>query len=101
VILYAQCVSPGVLPPWRPSPQVDVVGEGVAHPLRSHTHYSDSDGPAGKLEVGLLRKVRAGGSHLVPVFRSRCLGAHLDELGEVVAGCPPGVRDKAYIRSDG
>ena len=87
-------VRTGILDPWRSSPEVDVVGEGVAHPLRSLAHYSDSDGPAEKLEVGLLCKVRAGGSHLVPVFRGRCLCTHLDELGEVVAECSPGVRDK-------
>ena len=78
-------VRSGILPPWRSSPQVDEVGKGVAHPLRSLAHYSDSDGPAEELEVGLLCKVRAGGSHLIPVFIGRCLRAHLDELGEVVA----------------
>ena len=84
----------GVLPPWPPILQVDVVVEGVAHPLRSLAHCSDPDGPAEELEVGLLCKVKAGGSHFVPVFVGRFLRTHLDELGEVAADCSPGVDDE-------
>ncbi len=41
----------GILPPWPPILQVDVVVEGVAHPLRSLAHCSDPDGPAEELEA--------------------------------------------------
>ena len=87
-------IRSGILPPWPSSLQVDGVVKGVAHPLRSLAHCSDPDGPAEELEVGLLCKVTAGGSHFVPVFIGRFLRTHLDELGEVAADCSPGVDDE-------
>ena len=31
-------VGPGILPPWHTVPKVDVMGEGLAHPLRTLAH---------------------------------------------------------------